>query len=65
MSKDWRLLNTKWQQRIKNKNITKKIRRKHRHRADNSGEELNFFRHISCRIQCERLIKQVVFCHKA
>ena len=51
-----KILNIKWQQKIKNKDIMKRTGTD----INIMQRKMNFFGHI-CRMQVERLIKQVVF----
>jgi len=55
-----RLLNVKWQQKIKNKDITTRTGTSINIVQRIIQRKLNFFRHI-CRKQDDRLVKQAVF----
>ena len=55
-----KILNIKWQQKIKNKDIMKRTDTDINIMQRMIERKMNFFGHI-CRMQDERLIKQVVF----
>ena len=55
-----KILNIKWQQKIKNKEIMKRTGTDINIMQRMIERKMNFFGHI-CRMQDERLIKQVIF----
>jgi len=55
-----KILNIKWQQKIKNKDIMKRAGTDINNMQRMIERKMNFFGHV-CRMQDERLIKQVVF----